>query len=89
MTTSVGGGGSGNQGNPGRALRNHHGSILYHLQGRDGPHARSALGMGDTLITGAASVGGGLVLRPRTVDGGLSRPRRKGASNALTILRPG
>ena len=57
--TLVGGRGSGDRGNPGRACHNPHGTFLKRPQGRDGPHAKGALGLGDPLRPGGASIRGG------------------------------
>ena len=88
-STSVGGGGSGNRGNPGRACHNPCGALPNCPQGQDGPHAGEALGTGDPLLPGAANVGGGPGPWPGAGDGGRSQPGRKGVSHAIAIIRLG
>ena len=51
------------------------------------PHAGGALGPGDRLLPGGASVGGGPGSWPGAGDNGYTRPGRKGDSHALALLR--
>ena len=74
---------------PAELAVNYGGSLPYRPRGRDDPHAKEALGPGDTLLPGAACVGGRPVTRPGAGYGGWSWPGRKGASHALAILHPG
>ena len=89
LATSVGGGGSRDQGNPGRACPNPCGAFPHRPRRRDGPHAGGVLGPGDSLLTGVASIKGGPGPRPGAGDNGWTQLGRKGASHAIALLRRG
>ena len=87
--TLVGGRGSEDRGNPGRARHDPRNSLSNHLHGQGSPHTGEALGQGDSLLLGAAYVGGGSGPRAGAGDSGQSQPGWKGEYHALAILRPG
>ena len=86
--TSVGGGGSGYWGNPGRARRDPRGSLLNRPRGQGGSHGGEALGSGSPILPITAGVGGGSGTCPGARGSCRSRPVQKGAYHAIAILCP-
>ena len=87
--TLVGGGGSGERNNPGRALRDPCSPLSDIPKGWGGPLIGEAIGTGDPFFPGAACVGGGSHPQPGAGEIGWGLPGWNGASHALAILRPG
>ena len=84
--TSVGGGGSGDQSGPGRALHDPRGPFPDGLQEWGKPFIGEALGPGDPLLPDADCVEGGLHPRPGAGDIGQGLTKKNGASHALAII---
>ena len=68
--TSVGGGGFGDLSNPVRACFDPRGAFPNRPRGLDGPHAGGALGTGNPILPGGASIGGGPGPHPGVDDNG-------------------
>ena len=85
-TNPVFGGDSGDQSNPGRALRYPHSLLLESLQGCGRPFIREMLGQGDQLFPGSAGLGGGPHPWPGVSDIGWGQLGRIVELHALAIL---
>ena len=87
--TSVGEGGSGDQKNHSRALRDPHSPLLDSPRGWGRPFIREMPRPGDQLFPGSAGLGGGLHTWPGVSDIGRGQSGWINASHALDILRLG
>ena len=84
--TSVGGGVSGDQSGPGRALHDPCGPFPDGPQGWGGHFIGEELRLGDPLLPDVDCVGGGPNPRPGAGDIGQGRTEQNGASHALAII---